>query len=414
MSARLPDVVTVVLDAAELEAPSTVGTLRRITAPGGSTSAFSYDEAWVDWPGAFTIDPSHGLYPGDQFPRPGQNLSPVFTDAAPDRWGRTLMERREAADARREGRARRSLGEWEVLLGTNDATRMGALRFRGPDGRFLSDASPSVPPLERLPALQSAASEIERPTGRDRAAEAEQLALLLAPGSSLGGARPKATIEDRGDLWIAKFPSRNDNRDMAGCEWVLNELAAAAGIRVPEHRVVRLGAAHHTFLARRFDREDGSRRLYASAMTMLGRRDREQASYLDIALAVADHAPTGRIEAELEQLFRRVVFNVSTAHRDDHLRNHGFLRVDGGWELAPAFDLNPMPEMAVHELAIDDASHEPDLDLVVETAPFYRLDPPNAARIVDEVTRAVRGWQPIASRVPLSEVELGALEDSLG
>ena len=377
--------------------------------------AFAYDEAWVARGDAFVIDPTHGLYPGEQYPRQGSDIAPIFSDAAPDRWGRSLLERREALAARTEGRARRALGDWEFLLGVADVSRMGALRFRDDDGRYLDDTTPAIPPMARLRELEAAADEIEHPRRGRPSDEAALIALLVAPGSSLGGARPKATfLGEDGSPWIAKFPSRNDTRDMAACEWVLNELAAAAGITVPEHRLLALGTRHRTFAARRFDRTLDSRRLYASAMTMLSRRDREASSYLEIALAIADHGARGLLDIELARLFRRVAFNVLTAHRDDHLRNHGFLRTTSGWQLAPAFDLNPIPEKAEHELAIDEGVHAGDIELVIETAPFYRLAEGEARAIVDEVRGALASWRTVAASVPLLEAEMETLADAIG
>lgn len=414
MSHPLPAVVAVELDAAELGGPLRIGTLRRVAAPTGALVAFAYDDTWVTRPDAFVIDPTHGLHLGEQYPRQGTDIASIFTDATPDRWGRTLLERREALKAREEGRSRRALGDWEILLGVADTSRMGALRFRDEDGRYLDDTTPAIPPTTRLRELQAAAREVERPSQGGRSSEAHHLALLLAPGSSLGGARPKATyLDDDGALWLAKFPSRTDIRDMAACEWVLHELAAAAGISVAEHRLLALGSDHHTFAARRFDRADGSRRLYASALTLISRRDREAASYLEIALAIADHGSRGSIKTDLTQLFRRVVFNVLTAGRDDHLRNHGFLRTRTGWRLAPAFDLNPLPEKVEHELAIDEGVHAGDIDLVLETAPFYRLGARDARAIVDDVRTALSAWPAIAASVPLGALEIDTLRDAI-
>ncbi len=413
MRRPLPAVVSVDLDTTLFGGPLQIGSLRRISGPSGDVIAFAYDPGWLARPGAFVIDPSHGLYPGDQYPRQGQDISPIFTDSAPDRWGRTLLDRREALEAREEGRSRRGLGEWEYLLGVADVSRMGALRFRDDRGRYLDDVTPSMPPVARLRELEAAARELERPT-RNLSSEAEQLALLLAPGGSLGGARPKASyLATDGDLWLAKFPSRNDNRDMAGCEWVLNELAARAGIDVAEHRLLTLGSEYSTFAARRFDREGDTRRLYASAMTMLSRHDREASSYLEIALAVADLSPAGEVGAQLEQLFRRVAFNVLTQHRDDHLRNHGFLRGATGWRLAPAFDLNPMPEMAGHELAIDESVHAGDIDLVIETAPFYRLSAGEAREVVTQVREGLGSWRLAAAAARLGATELEVLAEAI-
>ncbi|MGH7704978.1 MAG: type II toxin-antitoxin system HipA family toxin [Candidatus Dormibacteria bacterium] len=406
------DHVTVELDAAELSGPVDIGVLRRTKAAGGSIVGFAYSDEWLARKDPFPIDPLHGLYPGDQWPRDGK-IDRIFTDAAPDRWGRTLLSRQEAHAATTEKRRRRMLDEWDYLLGISDVSRMGALRLRAPDGRYVDDAD-EVPPMTRLPDLVTAVREIESPS-RDHRRQALSLALLLAPGSSLGGARPKASfLAQDGSLWMAKFPSRTDTRDMAACEWVLNELAAGAGIEVPEHRLLEVGTGQHSFLARRFDRAGGSRRLYASAMTLLSRRDREDASYLDIALAIADHGERSAIGAELAAMFRRVVFNVLTAHRDDHLRNHGFLRRGAGWLLAPAFDLNPMPDMPEHTLAIDAVDHIGDIDLVLSTAEFYRLSSAQAGAIVDEVRAALVGWERTAQSAKLGPDEMDTIAEALG
>lgn len=415
MSREVPDEVTVELDAAELGGPVRLGRLRRVPSPSGAVVAFSYDEAWIARPHAFVIDPAHGLYPGDQYPRAGDGIAATFTDAAPDRWGRMLLERREAARAREEGRHRRRLGDWDFLLGVSDFSRMGALRFADADGRYLDDEPPGVPPLAGLRELEAAARELEHPTRGGRSEEAARLALLLAPGSSLGGARPKATFTgEDGVLWIAKFPSRMDRHDVGACEIVLNDLAARGGIEVPERRLLALGDGHRTFAARRFDRAAGSRRLYASAMTMASRRDRDDAGYPDIALAIADHGAPGHIRADLAQLFRRVAFNVLASHRDDHLRNHGFLRTSEGWRLAPAFDLNPVPGKPEHELSLDGAVRRGDLALLRETDPFYRLSEPEAAAIIDEVRAALTTWRDVADARGLGSMERDVLEDAIG
>jgi serine/threonine-protein kinase HipA len=403
--------VTVELDAPELGGRSVIGTLRRNDPSSGSVIGFSYASEWLERPDHFAVDPSHGLYPGEQWAKDGQ-LHPVFTDAAPDRWGRTLIDRQEAMRARQEGRPRRRFDDWSYLLTVSDETRMGALRFAADDGLHLAGGS-AIPPLARLPVLVAAARSLERPS-RDATKEAHDLAVLVAPGSSLGGARPKASfVDEDGELWMAKFPSRTDPRDMAACEWVLNELAAAAGIDVPDHRLLRFGRGHRTFAAKRFDRRGNGRRLYASAMTMLSRRDREDASYLDIALAIADHGAAASIESMLASLARRVAFNILTAHRDDHLRNHGFLRASDGWRLAPAFDLNPMPDKPAHELAIDAGDATGEIDLLIETADYYRLTTSAVEEIVDEIRAALRRWERIARVAKLGPAELDALSEAI-
>jgi Uncharacterized protein related to capsule biosynthesis enzymes len=322
-----------------------------------------------------------------------------------------LLERREADQAATEGRRLRALGEWEFLLGVNDLLRMGALRFAPAAGGapFFDSGSASVPPTAELHELEAAAREIEHPSAARRLpALRAAIALLLAPGSSLGGARPKTSfrLDDRA-LWLAKFPSRNDRRDVGAWEFVLNGLARRADIAVPETRLLSLAGPHRTFAARRFDRTGEDRRLFASAMTLVGKRDREPASYIEIAEAITANGARGHIDADLAQLFRRLVFNILVGHRDDHLRNHGFLREAGGWRLSPAYDLNPMPDLVDHELAIGIDSHAPRVEVAVaETAPFCRLKVGQAEQVVDEVRSALVGWHDIARMTGLPDDEI--------
>jgi serine/threonine-protein kinase HipA len=365
----------------------------------------------VSSPAAFPLDPSLPLYEGSHYP---PHLPGVFADAAPNRWGRLLLERREALAARREKRSRHRLDEWDFLVGVSDRTRMGALRLAQPGGIFVGDESPDVPPSARLRELEHWAREFEEGRPADLAEEEAWIAMLIAPGSSLGGARPKANFQDEdGRIWIAKFPSREDRHDVGGWEQVVCLLAARAGIAVPETKALRLGSSYATFCSKRFDRlEQGGRRLYASAMTLTGRRDNEEAGYLDIVQAIVNFGDPRTIEEDLEQLFRRVVFNVLSANRDDHLRNHGFLRAKGGWRLAPAFDMNPSLHRTEHSLALDDSLRLPDLDVVRETAPFYRLSPERAAGVVEEVDGAVSAWPRVASEVGLPSEEVDLLAAS--
>ncbi len=399
------DRVVVHLDAAEIGPRQSVGSLARERAGAKSVTSFAYEPDWVAAPIAFSLDPSLPLYEGEQFP---PALPGILADAAPDRWGRTLMDRREALAARREGRKPRSLDDWDYLVGVNDRTRMGALRLaRAGDGGFVDDGELAIPPSTQLRDLEHWARELEHGLPDAIGEEDRWIASLIAPGSSLGGARPKASFLDDGALWIAKFPSREDRHDVGAWEYVVSRLAADAGIEVPETRLLRLASPYRTFCARRFDRDGESRRLYASAMTLAGRRDHEDASYLDIARAIVVHGDPAAIEQDLQQLFRRVVFNVLTADRDDHLRNHGFLRTAEGWRLAPAFDVNPSPQKQEHSLALDDSLRVPDLDAVRETAPQYRLAPKRAEEIIAEVDRAVARWPAVArdADLPRDEVE---------
>jgi serine/threonine-protein kinase HipA len=353
------------------------------------------------------LDPSLGLYQGEQYISDG--LFGIFTDIAPDRWGRTLLQRREAASARRERRRPRTLDDWDFLLGVSDELRMGALRLADPsNGQFISSDEATVPPTARLHQLQYYAQKAERGEQLTPKEEDEETALLVAPGSSLGGTRPKANFRaDDGTLWIAKFPSRNDSWDVGAWEFVLNRMAREAGITVPESGLLELAEGHRTFTAQRFDRTSAGRRLYASAMTLVGKRDNEPASYPEIAEAIAQFGSGDRnaIDEDLKQLFRRAVFNVITANRDDHLRNHGFLGTPRGWRLSPAFDLNPVPTKPEHAIALDEGDHTPDLDIVRQTAGYYRIKPPQAEAIIREVHEAVGAWRRVATRMGIHRDE---------
>lgn len=381
------------LDAPELGPSRPVGVLRRARAGATTDVAFQYDSAWLGSADRIDIDPAFGLWEGEQRP-PGGGLAGAFADTAPDRWGRTLLERREARAARREGRSVRILDDWDFLVGVSDDLRMGALRLARPDGAFVAEGRTAVPPMARLRSLQYHAEQVERGAEvADQEAD-DEITLLIAPGSSLGGARPKANFRNTDDeLWIAKFPSREDRRDVGAWEYLLNVLAGDAGVTVPPTALLELTGPYRTFCADRFDRDGAARRFFVSAMTLLEKRDGDSASYLEIVEAIEQHGDPKAIEEDLEQLFRRLVFNVAAGHRDDHLRNHGFLRTMGGWRLGPCFDLNPLPEKREHTLAIDEALRLPDLDLARETAPFYRLTSSRAGELVGQVLAAVAPWR---------------------
>ena len=382
------------LDALDLGGDTTFGRLDRVRRGAASVVSFAFSPAWLGRRQRLVLDPSLGLFEGDQYIE-GGSIPALFNDAAPDRWGRTLMQRREAASARREGRKPRTLDDWDFLVGVNDAMRMGAVRLR--DARseaFVSDEKVSVPPIARLRQLQSYAQRVERGERLDRGEEDEEIALLVAPGSSLGGTRPKANVRaEDGSLWIAKFPAANDSWDVGGWEALLVDLAAEAGISVPDVAAMKVGGQYQTFLARRFDRTAAARHAYASAMTLTGKHDREPSSYLDVAEAITRFGSPESIESDLEQLFRRLVFNVTVGNRDDHLRNHGFLGFANGWRLSPVFDVNPAPGMVEHVLRIDGDNPEPNIDLARGTARYYRLAERTANLIIEQVRHAVADWQ---------------------
>jgi serine/threonine-protein kinase HipA len=363
---------------------------------------FAYEPGWLKHAHAFPLDPELDLTSGEFFP--GNSNFGVFMDSCPDRWGQILMKRREVVQAKEEGRTPRALGPWEFLLGVQDYTRMGALRFSRPGVQnFLADESLSAPPMARIAELQAIAFELTRKQQDNLEKIKEWLKVLVAPGSSLGGARPKANLmDDDNSLWIAKFPAADDDLDIALWEKLLHDLAVRCGIKVPEARIMQVGNCYHTFLVKRFDRNGGQRHFFTSAMTMLGHVDSEDASYLELAEFIATYGDAEHIPADLEELFTRVVFNVATANRDDHLRNHGFIRSPAGWRLAPAFDMNPSFKKDEHVLALDLNNRHPDMDIVLATADYYRLNSMRAKKIVERVFSTVRSWRSHAKKLGLS------------
>jgi serine/threonine-protein kinase HipA len=379
--------------------------------------SFEYDQQWLDSKYAQSLDPALELFAGRQYPSNEKKNFGIFLDSSPDRWGRTLLERREAHSARVEVRKSRTMLESDFLLGVYDGHRMGALRFKlNPLGLFLDDNQENAsPPWTSLRDLQDAAQKLEKKDSKD-VDVSKAIKLLIAPGSSLGGARPKSSVVDaKGALWIAKFPSADDRRDVGAWEMVVHELGKKAGIDVPDARLEKFSGPHHTFLTRRFDRSPkGGRLHFASAMTLLGRNDGDNfekgASYLEFVDFLATRG--SRPEADLEQLWRRVLFFVCVSNVDDHLRNHGFLLDEKGWRLAPAYDMNPVHGADGLSLNISESSNAQDLGLLREVAPFFRLKAKEGEKIIKEVTSVVRQWRKIASKVGLSKAEQDRMESA--
>ena len=395
-------------DASLVAAPVRTGWLFRDTGRRGEVIRFEYDAAWLADARSFAIEPLLPLHEGPFHAQdPSQPLG-VFQDCSPDRWGKLLMDRREAIEAREQGRPRRALRAWDYLVGVDDSTRMGALRLRDPeDGTYAASLRPSAPPATSLRELEAAARLVEQGAGEQLD---KQIRQLLVPGGSLGGARPKASFVDEfGQLWLAKFPSTEDRIDVGLWEFIAYRLSIAAGIDMPEARLLPLSERGHTYAVRRFDRDGAGRRMYASAKTLLD-IESDGASYLDLAMAVQDNAAAGSVEAGLEELFRRAVFNVLVGNRDDHLRNFGFLRAPTGWTLAPAFDVNPNPDKDVHVLALDAADPTPDTSVLMAQHLYFRLDADAAQAIVDKVRAAVRSWPDEAKRLGAKGQEISLME----
>ena len=381
-----------------------LGILWRQPARGREAVAFQYDEAWLSARDAFAIDASMGLDRGLFAPPEGQKLFGALGDTAPDQWGRRLMQRAERRQAEKECRTVRTLSETDYLMGVSDQIRLGALRFRfNGDTVFQAPIRTGVPRLFELGRLLSVSERILR----DEETE-EDLQMIFAPGSSLGGARPKASVIDQhGHLSIAKFPRETDDYSMETWEEVALRLARKAGIRTPVHEVVRV-AGKVVLLSRRFDREGEERIPFISAMSMTGSRDGQQASYLDMVDALGKFG--ARAKEDRAELYRRMVFNVLISNVDDHLRNHGFLKHDQhGWVLSPAYDLNPTPQdikprILTTRINFDDGTCS--TELVREVAPLFGLKTADADQMISQVARATQTWADVAKSVGASASEI--------
>jgi serine/threonine-protein kinase HipA len=394
-----------------------MGILQAEQVRGKEVFSFSYTKEWLEKGPALVIDPDLGLYSGPQYSRDDKPNFGLFMDSSPDRWGRVLMERREAFAARQEKRRPKTLMESDFLLGVFDQYRMGGLRFKlSEDGPFLdANNAMAAPPMTSLRALEEASLQLEKDDAMEDPEFAKWLNLLISPGSSLGGARPKASVIDpNGELWIAKFPSRKDDRDIGGWETVVNELAIKSGLSVAEGKARKFTQDYHTFLTRRFDRIGTGRIHFASAMTLLGHTDGTDGtagvSYLHLAEYIMRYG--AQSDTDLEELWRRIVFNICVSNSDDHLRNHGFLLTPQGWMLSPAFDINPIPRSTGLSLNISEQSNELDLDLAREVAEKFRIDKEKREAIITQVINAVDLWKDVAGRIGISRGEIIAMESA--
>ena len=393
----------------DIKDPALMGTLTAVKGKGKESFSFEYNEVWLKSGFSQMIDPDLQMYSGAYYPRDDKENFGVFLDSCPDRWGRVLMQRREAALARIEKRPVEKLLESDFLLGVFDGHRMGALRFKTEaEGVFLNDNKEmATPPWTSLGELEDASLKFEE-GNIDDPDYVKWINMLIAPGSSLGGARPKASVVDKQHhLWIAKFPSRNDDKDVAAWEMVVKELAIKAGITIAEGRLQKFNNNYHTYLTKRFDRTPkGARIHFASAMTLLGHLDGESsngASYLELVEFIVRHG--SNVAADLEELWRRIVFSICVKNTDDHLRNHGFLLNNSGWSLSPAYDINPNEFGKGLHLNISDDDNSLDFDLALEVAGIFRLTPQRAGQIIKEVTNSIASWKRLATQYKISTAE---------
>ena len=398
-----------------LEKPLLVGELGYELLRGSDSYSFKYDNSWLRQYGSLFLSADINNYPGWQYTQPDRDIFGCFSDALPDRWGRLLLNRREQILAIEEQRPVRKLSSFDYLIGIDDFSRMGGFRFKvSQDGGFINcEESLRIPPLTDIRTLVAASMEIEKSEELNRLPEKKWLQQLVHPGTSLGGARPKAAVvNDEGRLCVAKFPSRNDDYDVGLWEHHSHLLAKEAGVIAAETSVVDTGGKNHILISKRFDRTaDGRRKHFASAMTLLGLTDGCDAKtgngYLDIVDFILQNCCD--VEANLRQLYRRVAFNIAIGNSDDHFRNHGFLLTPKGWTLSPAYDMNPTLN-DYQALMINSNTNQADLNILLDSSDEYMIGRKEAETIIEEVKSGVRQWKYIANRLGITKREMAVYE----
>ena len=394
-----------VYDDFSMQNPALMGILYVNSLKGGESYSFEYDREWLKKTSLkITLDPELMPYSGRQYPF-GKTIFGLFSDSSPDRWGRVLMNKRERILAGKEGRKPAKLYDSDYLLGVYDETRLGGIRFKTePNGAFLSDdKETAAPPWASLRTLEEASRNFEN---EDTALSEKWLNQLIRPGSSLGGARPKATVIDpKEQLWIAKFPSKNDENDTGAWEMVTHDLAKLCGLHVPEAKLEKFSNLGSTYLVKRFDRILSKRIHFASAMTLLGKTDGASAadgtSYLDIAAFIKSYG--AQPKQDLIELWKRIVFNMAVSNTDDHLRNHAFIFTKNGWELSPLYDVNPIPYGDELSLNVDEEDNSINIDLAIEASVRFGISETDATTYAKNILSVVKeNWEKRATALGLS------------
>ncbi len=395
-----------------------IGELSYESLRGSETYGFQFDNDWLRKHGELFLSEDLNNYPGLQYTQQGKDIFGCFADALPDRWGRTLLLRREQVEANEEKRPVHRLTSFDCLTGINDFSRMGGFRFKeDPEGKFINtDNNLSIPPVTSIRELIFASQEIEKSEEQNLLPEKKWLMQLIHPGTSLGGARPKASVVDEDSLlYIAKFPSQQDDYDVELWEHLCHLLATKAGINAASTRIITTDNKYHTLLSKRFDRTKEDKRVhFASAMTLLGLTDGDNADtghgYLDLVDFILQSCTD--VEANLRELFRRVVFNICIGNTDDHFRNHGFLLTPKGWTLSPAYDMNPTLNKQ-QSLLISSSSRESDLNILSNACEEYMLNRSTADKIITEVVSAIKDWKQLAVRLQIPKAEIAIFADRL-
>lgn len=398
-----------------LDGPTLVGELGYESLRGSDSYSFKFDNEWLNRFGNLFLSADINNYPGQQYTQPDRDIFGCFSDALPDRWGRLLLNRREQILAREEKRPVRKLSSFDYLMGIDDYSRMGGLRFKEEiNGDFInSETTLRIPPLADVSSLAAASMEVEKSEEQNQLPEMRWIQQLVHPGTSLGGARPKAGVMDSdGNLYVAKFPSRNDDYDVALWEHHSHLLAKAAGVNAASTSTIQVGQKYHALLSKRFDRlPDGRRKHFASALTLLGLNDgcdyKSGNGYLDIVDFILLNCRD--VNENLRQLYRRVAFNIAIGNSDDHFRNHGFLLTPRGWTLSPAYDMNPTLN-EYQALLINSNTNQADLDVLIDSSDEYMIGKDEAKRIIDEVKTGVSQWKTIALRLGIAKREMEVFE----
>ena len=394
-----------VYDDFSMQNPTLMGILYVNSLKGGESYSFEYDREWLKKTSLkITLDPELMPYSGRQYPF-GKTIFGLFSDSSPDRWGRVLMNKRERILAGKEGRKPAKLYDSDYLLGVYDETRLGGIRFKTEsNGAFLSDdKETAAPPWASLRTLEEASRNFEN---EDTALSEKWLNQLIRPGSSLGGARPKATVIDpKEQLWIAKFPSKNDENDSGAWEMITHDLAEICGLHVPEAKLEKFSNLGSTYLVKRFDRILNKRVHFASAMTLLGKTDGASAedgtSYLDIAAFIKSYG--AQPKRDLIELWKRIVFYMAVSNTDDHLRNHAFIFTENGWELSPLYDVNPVSFGDELSLTVSEEDNSINIDLAIQTAVRFGISETDATTYAKNILTVVQeNWEKRAMALGLS------------
>lgn len=393
-----------------------IGELGYESLRGSDSYSFKFADSWIKKYNSIQLSNDLNNYPGIQYTQPNKDIFGCFADALPDRWGKTLLLRREQILAQEDNRPIKRLSSFDFLVGIDDFSRMGAFRFKETlDGEFINTTnSLRIPPLTDLRELIAASREIEKSENANNLPEKKWITQLVQPGSSLGGARPKANVIDTDkNVYVAKFPSLKDDYDAGLWEHFCHLLAKNAGINTADTKVLAVNEKHHTLLSKRFDRTaEGKRIHFASAMTLLGLNDGDNATtghgYLDIVDFILSSCTD--VDANLCELFRRVAFNICIGNTDDHFRNHGFLLTAKGWTLSPAYDMNPT--LNSHQsLLINSKTNVSDLSVLVNSCDEYMLTAQVAKNIINEVVEAIKDWRIIANKIGISKREISLFEN---